>query len=228
MLKLIFWDVDTQYDFMMELGNLYVPDAESIIPNLEKLTQYARTHSIPILGSVDEHTEENTEISAEPDFQDTFPPHCIKGAPGQEKIDATKPRNPLWIESQQYVRFADCFVPRNRLRLTDEAELSRQVKEHDGEIIFKKQKFDVFSNPNVNAVLDIVKPENIVVYGVALDVCNAYAIEGFLKRGGYKISLVEDATKPINPERAKELIEKWKSEGVQILTTEEVTRMRNA
>jgi len=212
MLKLIFWDVDTQYDFMMELGNLYVPDAESIIPNLEKLTQYARTHSIPILGSVDEHTEENTELSAEPDFQDTFPPHCIKGTLGQEKIDATKPRNPLWIESQQY----------------DGTELSRLVKEHDGEIIFTKQKFDVFSNPNVNAVLDIVKPENIVVYGVALDVCNAYAIEGFLKRGGYKISLVEDATKPINPEKGKELIEKWKSEGVQILTTEEVTRMRNA
>ena len=212
MSKLIFWDVDTQYDFMMELGNLYVPDAESIIPNLEKLTQYARTHSIPILGSVDEHTEENIELSAEPDFQDTFPPHCIKGALGQEKIDATKPRNPLWIESRGY----------------DETELSRLVKEHDGEIIFTKQKFDVFSNPNVDAVLDIVKPENIVVYGVALDVCNAYAIEGFLKRGGYKISLVKDATKPINPERGKELIEKWKSKGIQILMTEEVTRMRNA
>ena len=221
MSKLIFWDVDTQYDFMMESGNLYVPDAESIIPNLEKLTQYARTHSIPILGSVDEHTEENTEISAEPDFQDTFPPHCIKGAPGQEKIDATKPCNPLWIESQQYVRFAH-----RRLRLTDETELSRLIKEHDGEIIFQKQHFDVFSNPNVDAVLDIVKPEHIVVYGVALDVCNAYAIEGFLKRRRYKVSLVEDATKPINPYRAEELIEKWKSEGVQILMTEEVTRMR--
>jgi len=212
MSKLIFWDVDTQYDFMMEAGNLYVPDAESIIPNLEKLTQYARTHSIPILGSVDEHTDENSEISDEPDFQDTFPPHCMKGTLGQEKIDATKPRNPLWIESRKY----------------NETELSRQVKEHDGEIIFQKQRFDVFSNPNVDAVLDIVKPEHIVVYGVALDVCNAYAIEGFLKRGRYKIYLVEDATKPINPEKAKELIEKWRSKGVQILTTEEVTRMRNA
>ncbi|MBM3238952.1 cysteine hydrolase [Candidatus Poribacteria bacterium] len=206
MSKLIFWDVDTQYDFMMESGNLYVPDAESIIPNLEKLTQYARTHSIPILGSVDEHTEENAEIDDEPDFQDTFPPHCMKGTPGQKKINATKPRNPLWIESRKY----------------DEAELARQIKEHDGEIIFTKQKFDVFSNPNVDAVLDILKPEHIVVYGVALDVCDAYAIEGFLKRGRYKISLVEDATKPINLKRAKELIEKWKSEGVQILTTEEV------
>ncbi|MFQ6040341.1 MAG: cysteine hydrolase family protein [Candidatus Poribacteria bacterium] len=204
MSRVIFWDVDTQYDFMMEAGNLYVPDAESIIPNLEKLTQYARTHSIPIIGSVDEHTEENAEISVEPDFQDTFPPHCMKGTLGQEKIEATKPRNPLWIESRKY----------------DETELERLVKEHDGEIIFTKQKFDVFSNPNVDTVLNIIKPEQIVVYGVALDVCNAYAIEGFLKRRRYKLSLVKDATKPINQERGRELIEKWKSEGVQILTTD--------
>jgi len=206
MLKLIFWDVDTQYDFMMEPGNLYVPEAELIIPNLEKLTQYARKNSIPILGSVDEHTEGNAEISDKPNFQETFPLHCMKGTPGQEKIAATKPLNPLWIENRKY----------------DKTELTKLVKEHDGEIIFKKQKFDVFSNPNVDAILDIIKPEHIVVYGVALDVCNAYAIEGFLKRKGHKISLVEDATKPINPERGKELIDKWKSEGVQILTTEEI------
>jgi nicotinamidase/pyrazinamidase len=206
MSKLIFWDVDTQYDFMMASGSLYVPDAESIIPNLKKLTQYARTHSIPIIGSVDEHTEENEEISDEADFQETFPPHCMQGTPGQEKIAATKPHNPLWIESRKY----------------DETELARLVKKHEGEIIFQKQKFDVFSNPNVDTVLHILKPEHIVVYGVALDVCNAYAIEGLLKRGRYKISLVEDATKPINPERGKELIAGWKSEGVQILTTEEI------
>jgi len=208
MSQVIFWDVDTQYDFMMAAGNLYVPAAESIIPNLEKLTKYAREHSIPIVGSVDEHTEEDEEVSDKADFQDTFPPHCMKGTMGQEKIEATKPHNPLWIENRNY----------------DETELARLVKEHDGEIIFKKQKFDVFSNPNVDAVLNIIKPEHIVVYGVALDVCNAYAIEGFLRRGGYKLSLVEDATKPINPERGKELIKKWKSEGVQILTTEEVIR----
>ena len=93
----------------------------------------------------------------------------MKGTPGQEKIEATKPLHPLWIESRKY----------------DETELERLVKEHDGEIIFKKQKFDVFSNPNVNAVLDIIKPgltkgEQMVVYGVALDVCNAYDIEGWL------------------------------------------------
>jgi nicotinamidase-related amidase len=34
MARVIFWDVDTQYDFMRADGKLYVPDAEHIIPNL--------------------------------------------------------------------------------------------------------------------------------------------------------------------------------------------------
>ena len=39
--RVIFWDVDTQYDFMKADGKLYVPDAEQLIPNLKKLTDYA-------------------------------------------------------------------------------------------------------------------------------------------------------------------------------------------
>ena len=208
MTKVVFWDVDTQYDFMMESGNLYVPEAESIIPNLEKLTQYARAQGIPILGSVDEHTEEDVEISDEPDFQNTFPPHCMKDTPGQQKINATKPLKPLWIDTRKY----------GKKELKDVIEVALR----GSEMFFTKQKFNVFSNTNVDAALKIIQPEHIVVYGVALDVCNAYAIEGFLKRKQYKIALVADATKPIDPERARQLMERWQAEGVQIVTTEAI------
>ena len=34
----IFWDVDTQVDFMLPGGKLYVPGAEKLIPNLKRLT----------------------------------------------------------------------------------------------------------------------------------------------------------------------------------------------
>ena len=32
--RLLFWDVDTQFDFMHPAGKLYVPGAETIISNL--------------------------------------------------------------------------------------------------------------------------------------------------------------------------------------------------
>lgn len=206
--KTVFWDVDTQYDFMMDDGKLYVPNAMAIIPNLAQITKYARENGIQIMGSVDEHTQSDAELSDKPDFHETFPPHCMKGTKGQAKIEATKPENPLWIESKKQTK----------------AQLEAKIKKHTGEIIFKKQRFDVFSNPNVDDVLEIVSPEHIVVYGVALDVCDAHAIEGFLAPKKYKLTLIEDATKPIYEDKGKELIAKWKSQGVRVVKTEDVVR----
>ncbi|MBI2614538.1 MAG: hypothetical protein HYW52_02435, partial [Gemmatimonadetes bacterium] len=51
MAGLIFWDVDTQYDFMRADGKLYVPDAERIIPNLAQLTGAAHQHGIRVVAS---------------------------------------------------------------------------------------------------------------------------------------------------------------------------------
>jgi nicotinamidase/pyrazinamidase len=207
--RIIFWDVDTQYDFMMPDGKLYVPGAEEIIPNLSRLTNYAREREIPIFGSADYHKTDDPEISDTPDFHETFPPHCLRGTPGQEKIPATQPRNPLWVESHPY----------------PQGELERAVADHRGEVIFRKQRFDIFSNPNVDRVLDVVQPDEIAVYGVALDVCDAYAIEGFLERGKYRLTLVHDAAKPIYADKGQELVEKWRKEGVQIITTAEMIDM---
>jgi nicotinamidase/pyrazinamidase len=206
MKRILFWDVDTQYDFMRSDGKLYVPDAEKIIPTLDKITNYAREKNIPIWGSVDYHDPDDPEISDEPDFYDTFPLHCLKGAPGQEKIDATKPLNPLWIDS----------------RAEASSTLEQKITQHKGEVIFRKQRFDVFTNPNVIPALDIMQPDKVYVYGVALDVCNAFAIEGFLKMNRFKIFLITDATKPIHKERGESLIKKWETAGVQMLDSDTI------
>jgi nicotinamidase/pyrazinamidase len=36
----LFWDVDTQYDFMLPEGRLYVPEAETLIPLIGKIRQF--------------------------------------------------------------------------------------------------------------------------------------------------------------------------------------------
>jgi nicotinamidase/pyrazinamidase len=202
----IFWDVDTQYDFMMPDGKLYVPDATDIIPNLEKIIMFARKHEIQIMGSIDYHTLQDEEISDNPDFHETFPPHCLANEPGHEKIPATAPLNPLWIDSTP----------------VHPDELKRMLHQHNGEIYFRKQRFDVFTNPNVKPVMELIQPKKIVVFGVALDVCDAYAMEGFLAMNRFQLFLVTDAVKPIYADKGEKLIHKWKSQGVKMVTTAEV------
>jgi nicotinamidase/pyrazinamidase len=206
--KIIFWDVDTQQDFMKKDGKLYVPEAEEIIPNLDKLIRYARSKPIPIFGSQDCHSLSDAEILEEGfDYKNTFPPHCIKGTPGQEKIRETKALHPLYIGTKS--------IPQK--------ELKKMITTHDGEIILQKHHFDVFTNPNTEVLLDIIKPEVIVVFGVALDVCDAHAIHGFLERGGIEVYLVTDAAKSINKEKGAQLINEWEKRGVRMVTTAEIT-----
>src|SRR5262245_27951853 len=86
MAELIFWDVDTQIDSMQPDGALYVPGAETIVGNLEQLTAYARRSKVQIVADICDHTHDDDEISDQPNFKSTYPPHCIRGTPGYEKI----------------------------------------------------------------------------------------------------------------------------------------------
>jgi len=80
--------------------------------------------------------------------------------------------------------------PRNHARdplviepeLQDAKTLAARIKQHQGDILFNKHWFDVFTNENVTTVLGVLDPQDVVLYGVALDVCDKYAIEGLLER----------------------------------------------
>ncbi len=213
MARLVFWDVDTQHDFIHPDGKLYVPMAEQIVPNLKRLTDHAHAHGIRIVASADDHVPGHEEISSEPDFEKTYPPHCMRGTPGQRKIPETALRSPLLVEPSAL----------------DPAELTRRVREHGGDILFHKHFFDVFTNPNVDTVLEALDPEEILLYGVALDVCNRYAIDGLLtRRPSTRLRLVTDATRPIDVRRGRSLLEHWRERGVELIRTDDALGERVA
>ncbi len=204
---LLFWDVDTQVDFMHADGKLYVPEAESLIPNLKRLTDHAHSSGVRIVASADDHVGGHRELSASPDFRETFPEHCMRGTRGQGKIPETRLREPLVIEP-------DAEAP---------AALADRVKSHPGDILFHKHWFDVFTNPNVEPVLDVLDPRHIVLYGVAQDVCDRYAIEGLLAhRPGVRLYAVRDAMKPIDPAAGERLLGEWRERGVTIVDTNDI------
>jgi nicotinamidase-related amidase len=209
MAGLIFWDVDTQYDFMRAGGKLYIPGAEAIIPVLRELTDFAHQHRIPIVASADNHELSDPEISDNPDWQKTFPPHGLRGTPGQRKIPETALRQPLVIEPEPQ----------------DPAALAAKILSHQGDLLLHKRSLDVFSNQNLPAVLDALNPAAVVLYGVATDFCNRWAIEGLMRHAPHTaVYLVSDAIRAIVPEEGERLIAQWVNRGVRIVNSAQLTR----
>jgi len=207
MRRVLFWDVDTQHDFMKADGLLYVPGSEEIIPVLKRLTDYAHAKGIRILASADDHVPGHRELSDHPDFRNTFPPHCMRDTPGQRKIPETTLKDPLVIEPEA----------------EKPAVVEARVVGHKGDVLLLKHWFDVFTNANIGPVLDALAPRRVVLYGVALDVCDKFAIEGLLHtRPDTALWLVTDAVRAIHPEDGARLLEEWKGRGVRMVTSAEV------
>jgi len=192
--SLIFWDVDTQADFMLPEGKLYVPGAEAIIPTLARLTQWAAQHRVLVVASADAHQPGDEEFSQ-------YPPHCLAGTPGQKKIPETS--------------LAPQFTIPNRAG----AELPEPGRYP--QIVIEKQKFDVFTNPNAEAFLaQLGKPE-IVLYGVVAEICVCAAGRGFLDRE-YGLTVVEDAIQHLNAKPARAFLEEVRRRSGRIVTAEQL------
>jgi nicotinamidase-related amidase len=89
------------------------------------------------------------------------------------------------------------------------------------ELLLLKKNFDVFTNPNTDALLEALDPEEIVVFGVATDVCDDAAIRGFLRRGR-RVRFVEDAARGLDEERVTACTAAWREGGVTFTTVDEI------
>ena len=204
MAGVVLWDVDTQVDFMLPNGKLYVPGAEETAPAMRRLVEAAREAGIVHVASADDHELTDPEISIEPDLQNTYPPHCLRGTRGAQKIPETEQANPFPFS---LVPYPPGMVP-------------RLVADHR-EILLLKKNFNVFTNPNTDPLLDALDPDEIVVFGVATDVCDDAAIRGFLQRGR-RVRFVEDAARGLDEGRVAACTKAWREAGVEFTTTEAV------
>jgi nicotinamidase/pyrazinamidase len=195
----VLWDVDTQVDFMLPDGKLYVPGAEETVPAMKRLVDAARAAGVVHVASADDHELTDAEISTEPDFLTTYPPHCLRGTRGARKIPETEQEDPVPLA----------------LELVPDFYLEGR------EFLLLKKSFDVFTNPNTERMLDRLGPDEIVVFGVATDVCDDAAIRGFLARG-LRVRFVEDAARGLDDERVAIRTTFWRENGVEFTTASEV------
>ena len=196
---MILWDVDTQLDFMLPDGKLYVPGAEETAPAMARLVAAAREAGVVHVASADDHELTDAELSESPDFETTYPLHCLRGTRGARKVPETEQLDP--------VPLALTGVPARWLR--------------GREFLLLKKSFDVFANPNTEPLLDALAPDEVVVFGVATDVCDDVAIRGLVARG-YRVSFVEDAARGLDAERTAACLADWRAQGVGFTTVAQV------
>ena len=206
-MKTIFWNVDTQYDFMRNdadyQGKLAIPHAQLIEPNLAALTQYARENGIKIINTADWHTQASKEFADQPDFKTTFPAHCLQNTKGAAFVPATRPENPYMIDWQ-------LAVP--------DLEKAKAAQE----IVMYKDAFDIFAgNPYADAVVQAINPDRIIVYGVATNVCVDFAVIGNLVRGK-EVIVPLDAIKEIPGLPLEATLAQWKRNGAVLVATKDI------
>jgi len=190
----VFWEVDTQADFMLPGGALYVPGAEKTLPNLKRLVDVARDGRVFLVSSACHHSPDDPEFK-------TFGPHCVKDTPGAQIIPEGLTDTVLRVPN------AETF------------EWPRNLKSNK-QVIFEKQALDVFTNPQASVLVDWLGDVHYIVFGVVTEYCIAQAAKGLLERG-HRVSVVKDAIETLNPAAGNSTLDELKASGVDLISTDE-------
>jgi len=193
--RIVFWEVDAQADFMLPGGKLYVPSAEKIIPNIQRLVEAAEETRTLLVSSGDAHPE------GDPEFK-IFPPHCLRDSPGARII-------PEGMLPRFYV------IPNNATFTLPPRILDYQ------QLVLQKQTFDVFDNPQTERIVERLGDEaEYVVFGVVTEYCVRCAAKGLVERG-HKVAVVRDAIETLKREDRERTLEEFNALGARLITTDE-------
>jgi len=201
---ILFWNVDTQIDFVEPEGKLYVPGAELLKPVWAKILSIAAENNIRVVNTADFHYTESAELSDQPDFITTFPEHCMANTKGAEYVSETEPISPFVVD-------------------WNNENLSLEGIMHSKNIVIRKDAFDVFAgNPYTEEIVKIINPKTVIVFGVTTNVCVNDAVVGLSQRVD-RILVVEDAIKEL-PNIALPF-EDWKKLGVEMISSSKLEEL---
>lgn len=168
-MKTVFFDIDTQWDFLVPAGALAVPGAARLVPLIARLNQWAGQHGITVVSTMDAHLENDAEFRV-------WPAHCVAGTLGQQKPAGTLLEGRAVLSSAPGARV--------------DAAAARQV-------LVEKQQLDCFTNANLPGLLGDLGAARYVVYGVVTEYCVKCAAFGLLKTGA-RVELVTDAIQALD------------------------------
>jgi len=193
--NVVFWEVDTQADFMLPTGKLYVPGAERLLPNIRKLTDAARQGRVFLVSHGCYHAKDD------PEFQ-TFPPHCIKGTQGSAFVSEALAEEVITVPNE-----ATAALPHDLM--------------HCQQILLEKQTLDIFQSRHAGKLVERFGDDvEFVIFGVVTEYCVRFAAKGLLDRGR-RVSVVQDAIETLKEEDGRRTVAELQGLGARFFTTAE-------
>ena len=191
-MKTVYFDIDTQIDFLFPAGSLYVPGAQHLIPALQRLNHHAAKHGHPLVSSMCAHTEDDPEFKQ-------WPAHCVIGTVGQ-----LKPRETL-LEKRAVIGLA----PGGHQTLDVQ------------QILFEKNQLDITASPHFRPLLTRLAADRYVVYGVVTEYCVRFAALALLETGK-PVTIVTDAIQTLRAEDSAKTLDEFIARGGRLATVAEV------
>jgi nicotinamidase/pyrazinamidase len=191
----IFWEVDTQADFMLPHGKLYVPGAERLLLHIRRLTDAARRGQVFLVSHGCFHTVDDPEFKL-------FPPHCVDGTDGAKYVPEA---------------LADkvAIVPNH-----ESASLPHDLSQFQ-QVLLQKQTLDIFESRHAEALLNrLSRDAEFIVFGVVTEYCVRLAAKGLMKRGR-RVSIVQDAIETLKPDEGGKTLDELQSLGARLVTTDQ-------
>jgi nicotinamidase/pyrazinamidase len=194
----ILWEVDTQADFMLPNGKLYVPGAERLLPNIQLLTNAARDNKAFLVSHGCYHVPDDPEFAA-------FPPHCLQNTPGSNFVPEALTEKVLRIPN------------------TKDAKIPQDLSPYQ-QILLEKQTLDIFQSQHPDELLQRLPPDaTYAVFGVVTEYCVRFAAKGLLERGR-RVAIVQDAIEALSTQAAHDTTAELKTLGATFITTAEALR----
>ena len=182
-MKTVFFDVDTQIDFMYPAGALYAPGAEHIIPAVARLNRRAAETGAVVISSMDAHRENDPEFHQ-------WPAHCVVDTVGQHKPAPTLLEKRLVIPPSEVAERIDGYQ----------------------QMLLEKRRLDAFTSPNLTWILEALNADRYLVYGVVTEYCVKFAAFGLLKTGR-RVEIVMDAIRSLSEEDGKRILNDFTAAG---------------
>ena len=194
----IFWEVDVQVDFMLPGGQLYVPGAEKLLPNIRRLTDAARQGQVFLVSHGCFHAPDDPEFKI-------FPPHCVKGTPGADLVPEALTQKIVRVPNVADAKLPDDLTPFQQ-------------------VLLEKQTLNIFESRHADELVKRLSHRaEFVIFGVVTEYCVSFAAKGLLERGR-RVAVVQDAIETLHREDGGKTIAALQAQGARLTTTDDALK----